>query len=183
MTRRRVTWLATLMVLAFLAATGTACAAEKWGPFRGRVVDKETGRAIAGAVVLVYWEEEVGSFHSQMRFYDAREELTGPDGTFEIPRHQPSRFFTFRIGEPQFLIFAPGYVLDRWVVTLPKSELFIAPTVVEMRHLKTPEERKVVFLRAGGPTHIPAEKRCMLTRVMNQEARNLGFGSLPECGQ
>jgi hypothetical protein len=167
-------------MLAFVAIGTPACAAEKWGPFRGKVEDRETGQPIAGALVLIFWEKEMSWFHSHREFFDAREAVTRPDGIFEIPR-VGGPFFTFSIGEPQFRIFAPGYVLDRWVVTPPSGDPFISPTVAEMRPAKTQDERLNEMYRADSPS-IPPEKRCLLTRLINRERKYLGFTSMyPEC--
>ena len=96
-------------LLLLLLLTGGAPAEEKWGPFRGRVVDVETGQGIAEAVILAIWLETWSSpIETHTRFYDAKEALTRPDGTFEIPRLTPP-FFRFRIMEPEFRVFAPGY--------------------------------------------------------------------------
>src|SRR5207249_575775 len=60
---------------------------EKWGPFRGQIVDAETGQPIVGAVVLVVWWEAVFTpIQTNRKFYDAREALTDAEGRFEAPR-------------------------------------------------------------------------------------------------
>jgi hypothetical protein len=176
MTRRVL--LAALLLLLLLP--GPAPAEEKWGPFRGRVVDGETGQGIAEAVILAIWLEKWSSpIEIRTRFFDAKEALTRPDGTFEIPRLTPP-FFRFRIMEPEFRVFAPGYAELRWVITPSTGEPFVSPTVIEMQRLKTREERLRVFDRASQPS-VPPEKRCLLTHALNLEARNLGFSPLPEC--
>ena len=76
-----------VMALGAVGLSATAPASERWGSFRGQVVDVETGQPIAGAVALAIWWEVVPSLvHGTQKFYDAREALTGPDGRFEIPR-------------------------------------------------------------------------------------------------
>jgi hypothetical protein len=172
-----------LILIALLWSGGLAPAAaeEKWGPFRGRMVDVETGQGIPGAVVLAIWLEKVPTpIEMHTRFYDAREVLTGPDGSFEIPRRPPP-FFTFRILEPTFKVFAPGYAEDRWVVTPPTGQALVDPTVIEMRRLRTREERLNALSRASPPTSVPLEKMCLYIQAQNREARNLSIGVLPEC--
>jgi hypothetical protein len=172
-----------LMIVVVSGCTTTAEAVEKWGPFRGQIVDVETGQPIAGAVVLAIWIELVDAVvQTNTQFYDAREAVTGSDGRFEIPRRKPP-FFTFRILEPAFKIFAPGYAEHRWVVTPPTGQALVDPTVIEMRPLKTREERLERLSFASQPS-IPLEKRCLYTRALNQERKNLGFTSLySECAQ
>ena len=177
MTRRVL--LAALLLLLLLP--GPAPAEEKWGPFRGRVVDGETGQGIAEAVILAIWLELWSSpIETHTRFYDAKEVLTRPDGTFELPRLTPP-FFRFRIMEPEFRVFAPGYAEHRWVITPPTGEPLIAPTAIEMRKLKTREERLETLRRADGAS-VPENKRCHLTKAVNRERKALGLeGQYPEC--
>jgi len=172
-----------LVALLWSGGLAPADAEEKWGPFRGRMVDVETGQGIPGAVVLAIWLEKVPTpIETHTRFYDAREVLTGPDGTFEIPRRPPP-FFTFRILEPTFKVFAPGYAEDRWVVTPSTGQALVDPTVIEMRRIKTREERLDALDRADS-TSVPESKKCLLTKAINRERKNLGLRSqYPECAQ
>jgi hypothetical protein len=167
-------------LLLLLLLPGLAHAEEKWGPFKGRVVDGETGQGIAEAVILAIWLEKWSSpIETHTRFYDAKEALTRPDGTFEIPRLTPP-FFRFRIMEPMFKVFAPGYAEQRWVVTPPTGEPLIAPTVIEMRKLRSRQDRLDHLGFASQPS-IPLEKRCLYTQALNQEAKILGLDLYPEC--
>lgn len=57
------------------------------GPYKGRVVDAETGQPLEGVVVLGVWHRIAGvgaggAFHD---FYDARETVTNKNGEFSIP--------------------------------------------------------------------------------------------------
>ena len=86
--------------------------------------------------------------------------------------------------EPWFRVFAPGYEDYRRVVTPATGQPFVDPTVVEMRPLKTRQERVDALLGADGPTSVPAEKKCILIRAINQERKKLGFTSMyPECAR
>ena len=113
------------------------------------------------------------------RFYDAREVLTGPDGTFEIPRRPPP-FFTFRILEPEFKVFAPGYAETRWVVSPPTGELLIDPTVIEMRRLKTREELRQKS--RARPSQVPDDRMPELIRAINIERKMLGMDLIGPSG-
>jgi hypothetical protein len=80
-----------------------------------------------------------------------------------------------------FEVFAPGYAVQGQVVTPPTGEPFVAPTVIEMRKLKTREERLEALRRADG-TSVPENKRCHLTKAVNRERKALGLeGQYPEC--
>lgn len=160
-------------LLLAMSLTSSVTALEKWGPFRGQVVDVETGQPIAGAVVLVVWWEAVPTpVQTNQKFYDAREAVTDANGRFEVPRLSPP-FFSFRIFDPKISYFAPGYEPIAEVVTPPEGQPFVAPTVVQMRRLKTREAR-LRNLR-GYPSDIPYEKMVEFMRARNREATELGL--------
>ena len=117
-----------------------APASERWGPFRGQVVDLETGEPIPGAVALaVWWKIRLSFVHGTREFYDAREAVTGPDGAFEIPRLL-GPLWILGVQPAEITLFAPGYKWQATVVTPPDGQRFVAPTIVQMRRLKTREE-------------------------------------------
>jgi hypothetical protein len=170
------------VALLLLLCPAGAQAEEVWGPFRGTVIDVETGQPLPGVVVFADWIERWNALiETHTRFYDAREVLTGPDGTFEIPR-LPRPLWPFRrIDGPSVRVFAPGYAEHRRVVTPPTGEALIDPTVIEMRPLKTREERLRQLSRSDPPTSVPLEKQCLLRHAQNVEAENLQLSPLPEC--
>ncbi len=150
---------------------------EKWGPFRGQIVDLETGQPIPGAVaVVIWWEAVFTPVQTNQKFYEAREAVTDADGRFEVLRLTPP-FFGFRIFRPGVMIFAPGYKWEATIVTPPEGEPFVAPTVIQMRRIKTREElRKKDRSRPGG---VPLEKLMELTKAVNVERQMLGLKPLP----
>jgi hypothetical protein len=169
------------MIALCCLTVGCATAGEKWGPFKGQIVDVETGQGIEGAVVLVIWDKYIPNpVGTSTEFFDVREAVTGPDGRFEVPRRDPP-FFTLTIREPDFKVFAPGYEQVRWLVTPEGGEVLVEPTIVEMRKLRTRAER-IGVLREADSGIVPAERRCLLTRAVNRERVNLGLGGqYPEC--
>lgn len=113
---------------------------EQWGPFRGQIVDAETGAPIPNASVMVTWYAYVPNFADTVsRFYDARETVTDAEGRFEIPRLW--RLWTINVREPGLGFFAPGYVIERVDVVPSDGERFIDSTVIRMRPLTTSEQR------------------------------------------
>lgn len=163
----------TLLVVAVLGFGSSTSAREKWGPFRGQVVDLETGQPIAGAVVLFIWWEAVPTpVQTNQKFYEAREAATDADGRFEIPRMSPP-FFSFRIFEPTIDWFAPGYAHAKLVVTPPNGEAFVDPTVIQMRRLNTREERIKNLYHS--PPSIPDEKMPRLLMAISEERKALGL--------
>jgi len=170
------------LALSLLLLWGGGCptvahAREKWGPFRGQLVDAETGAPIAGAAVLVVWYEAVPTpVQTNQRFYEALETVTDAAGRFAVPRLTPP-FFSFRIFPPQITYFAPGYEPYKKVVTPPDGEPFVAPTVVQMRRLKTRQE--LWEKSRSRPGDVPLEMMVEFTKAINVERRMLGLKPLP----
>jgi hypothetical protein len=135
---------------------------------------------------MIWYKLVYAVVQTNMEFYDAREAVSGPDGTFEIPRLTPP-FFSFRIDRPRWTLFAPGYEVQRVVVTPPTGQRLVDPTVIEMRQLKTREERLKnlpsipgAFYTAdpsGGGLRkvVPREKIGNFLRVLNEEEKAIGL--------
>lgn len=138
---------ASVLVSIVVFLSGCRSGPEQWGPFRGQVVDGETGRPISGAHVMVTWIREPPSLHFSQWFYDAQETTTDANGRFEVPRR--TRFVTAFVNEPGIGVFAPGYLIQSHEVTPPDGRAYVDSTVVKMRPLKTREER--CKHRPGGP--------------------------------
>jgi hypothetical protein len=154
-----------LLLSALLMIGGCRSGPEQWGPFRGRVVDAETGMPISGAHVMVTWIREPPSLHFSQWFYDAQETVTDSDGRFEMPRR------THFVNAPGFGFFAPGYVIQAEDVTPTGGRKYVDPTVSRMRPLKTREERC---------KHRPAEPWADVSKVRRfmeaVQQYNLGLG-------
>jgi hypothetical protein len=75
-----------LFSLLLLAAIIFACTPVRIdGPYKGRVIDAETGQPIQGAVVLgVWYTSAAGPGGGSHTYYDAAETVTDKDGNFEI---------------------------------------------------------------------------------------------------
>ena len=162
-----------LLVLAFSA--GCRFGAEQWGPFRGRMVDAETGSPIAGAHFMVSWERDnPNPIHWTQSFYDAQEAVTDADGRFEIPHR--TRFFTLLVSEPRFGAFAPGYVAESEEVISPGGQLYVDDTILRMRLLKTRKER--CGRLPGGPSMDASERVSLFHRAVQDYRSELSCSSL-----
>lgn len=129
-----------LLVPVVLLPAGCRSGPEQWGPFRGQVVDAETGTPIAGAHVMVLWERDIPNpAHWTQSFYDAQEAMTGEDGFFEVSRQ--SRLLPLFVSTPRFAVFAARYVPEAEELTPPTGRLYVDRTVVKMRPLRTQEEQ------------------------------------------
>jgi hypothetical protein len=165
-----------LLSLALVAGLAPAAGArETWGPFQGQVVDVETDQPIPGAVMLVVWYEVCGLF-GQSCFVEARETVTDSDGRFRIPRLTGFRW-KLGIQPPTIHVFAPGYVAEAEIVTPITGEVYVDPTVLQMRRLKTREE--LLQKSRSEPTLVPPDKIPEYMRAVNVERQLLGFKPIP----
>jgi len=126
-----------IVALSLTAACRTG--QEQWGPFRGQVVDFDTGDPIAGAHVMVMWLRERPALHLAQSFYDARETTSDADGWFEIPYER--RWMTAFVSDPAISVFVPGYVMEGAAVVTGEGRPYIDPTFIGMRLLRSAEER------------------------------------------
>jgi hypothetical protein len=179
--RRYVAFAFTTLLVAGLAIPGNA--SEKWGPFRGQLVDEATGKGIAGAAIIaVWWKNEPNPIQMNRSFFDAIEAVTDAEGRFEILRYPNPPFFDFQIHPAEVIYFAPGYLPVREEVT-PPGQLFVSPTVVLLRRydLQDPKDRRLADIR-GRPGGVPLSKLTQFTRAVNVERVMRGFKPLPVPG-
>jgi hypothetical protein len=180
--------MAALGVLAMLVALALGSGqpvSEAAGGYRGRVIDTETRRPIAGAAVVAYWDVTLLAPGHPQRFLDAEEAVTGADGEFVIGK-QPRRSSIplSRVGGPYLTIFSPGYGAYPAVMRapLPPREPYSEVlermqrdvVVFELPRLQTREQRLVVF-RTVQPVIVPEAKIPNFMRLLDIERRQLNL--------
>jgi hypothetical protein len=167
-------------ILAALLVTGAITpshASEKWGPFRGQLVDQATGKGIPGAAVIaIWWKNELNPIQMNRSFFDAIEAVTDADGHFGIHRHPNPPFFDFQIYPAEITYFAPAYLPLRKAVTPPDGQPFVAPTIVFMERIETREA--LARKSRSGPAAVPLEKMKEFTRAVNVERAMLGLSPI-----
>jgi hypothetical protein len=99
------------------------------GPWRGQVVDAETGQPLEGVVVVAVWDKmSPGAMHPHREFHDVDEVLTDAEGRFVLPERRrltPNPFVS--IEGPELLMFKGGF--GQWTFR----------GAAERRHLKLGE--------------------------------------------
>lgn len=173
--RRRILILSVWTLLSPLIGLPSGNAGEpgenKWGPFRGQIIDVDTGQPILGAVALAIWLETLRTpVQANQKFYDARVAVTGTEGRFEIPRRPPP-FFSTRIDTPLIEYFAPGYVLAEPLAN-PSD-----PGIVRLRKwgMATPEQRLHHDITSGKDVWVPKEDRSRLIATVNADRRRMSL--------
>jgi hypothetical protein len=192
MTRRAMTMLVGLLVL---AGWGSAAAqnddGEQYvngqkGTYRGRVLDAETGRPLAGAAVVAVWRRDrVMPLGGRSEHYAAREALTDENGDWLIEARDVERAAPRRTWRPFFTIFLPGYGRPEKLPGTPPGPPHTfyegAGHTVEMPRLKTRDERRR-FLFSVDPytfSETPFAEIPEFTRLFNQERVSLDLGAYP----
>lgn len=189
MTRMATGILLALLVLMWCAAAvaQTGQPLERYlngrrGPYRGRVLDAETGKPLAGVVVVAVWRRDrIMPFHSRSEHYAAREALTNADGEFVIDAEDVERNAPKRTWHPFITIFFPGYGRPRALAgsqTTVTQRFNEGPaTTVELTRLKTREER-VAHLDWMSPydrSPEPFKEIPRFIQLFNDERVALGF--------
>lgn len=78
----------------------------------GRVVDRETGAPVAGALVVVRWDGRYGDDLPDREHLGHAEARTGPDGRFEVPRYTRGGLTVWPLFETEARVVGvihPGY--------------------------------------------------------------------------
>ena len=171
---------------------------ESAGPWKGQVVDKETGTPLEGAVVLARWEKRFTSFVGEMggnEYYDSEEVVTDAEGRFVIRARQTWTVNPFsEIYGPEFFIFKSGYGrwqfrdFDSWglkdaIVSAERTraewQRFNAEgAVLELPILKTSEQR-LEFVRSTRPHGVPSYRMMKYLDSVNRERITLGLEPYP----
>src|SRR3990172_613765 len=186
--RKTMTRMVAGILLGLLMLTWCAVAVAQTGQPLER--DAETGKPLAGVVVVAVWRRDrIMPLHSRSEHYAAREVLTNADGEFVIDAEDVERNAPKRTWHPFIKIFLPGYGRPRTPAgtrTTVTQRFFEGPgTMVELPRLKDKEERQA-HLRSVDPydlSETPFTEIPEFTRLFNQERATMGLGPYPSSGR
>jgi hypothetical protein len=167
-----------ILIVTSLVLSVTSCNScaviRKDGPYKGIVIDADTGEPIEGVVVLGVWNREIitpgGATH---KFYDAKETVTNKHGEFVI-RGLGVKVFC-NITPMDVLIFKAGYTAwgyMTWKELKKTVETEDDMVIIRLKKM-TMEERK----KQGMPSrpNIPEENMKLMTEEINRERLKQGF--------
>ena len=151
--------------------------------FKGKVIDAETKKPVAGAAVLaVYFKEVYTVAGSNSLAIDAQEALTDDRGEFIIPGTK--RWFVSRRGytDGKLTIFKRGYgtfprhtlskAIGEKYKSWPTPEKYI---VYEIPGLKTRVERSRNAFDTDIDYRLPYELQKLIIKEVNREFKRLGL--------
>lgn len=183
------TFLTFILLVLFL----WSCVPHHDGPYKGRVVDLETGEPIEGAVIAAEWMVE--AFVHSERICDMKESVSNKDGEFEVPVGRCTSHPFAEMYKPWVVIFKPGYLGYPPLGNTPEERKAHMPDftgkefrdkrqyyIVRLGKSKSLQERKFTLTDAESFfIHDEALKKLpALLKLTNQESKYLGLGERPE---
>lgn len=149
----------------------------------GKVVDRDTGQPIEGAVVHGTWNRvHIGPGGAHGVYYDSRETLAGKDGSFKLDGI--GLLILSTIDDVEINVFKAGYTQLAYAfwhnITDYKTkdvtvELVDDTPVIKLRRM-TMEERKLWHpVLPGGD--VPKKHKRLLIRESNEEMKARGYSS------
>lgn len=156
------------------------------GPYKGRIVDAETGSPIEGVVVLGVWYKETPTVAGTVgSYYDAQETVSDKNGNFEI-KGLGLKVFSF-VGMMNVKIFKSGYsyIDGPWEshkydgeLMRNKAKIEADRVILPLRKLTMEERSKSETFPSGPPDEAPFEKVKLMVKERNKEAVARGFGTI-----
>jgi hypothetical protein len=157
------------------------------GPYKGKVVDLETGKPIEGAVVAGVW---VLAFNLTP-FCDAKETMTDRNGEFILPKGSCFSLWPFaEMDRMDIVVFKPGYLAYPPLGPSPEERRARMPDftgdefknmdqyyIIKLGTPKTREEKEFTYYGIGGLfiSDQAFKKLPLLLESVNQEGRSLGM--------
>lgn len=151
------------------------------GPYKGKVVELDSGKPIEGAVVAASWSIE--TWINTWKFCDARETLTDKNGEFTLPNGWCIKHPFAIMHLPEVTVFRQGY-LGYPPISFTRERIIIAGKVfnnknqyylIELGKPKTREERELTYGNAGFSDDESRKRLPILLRLLNEERGNLGL--------
>ncbi len=176
------------VVVLFMTATSALGADFLYhsdGPYKGKVIDLETGEPIEGAVVAAEWT-------LTHRFCDAKETVTNKNGEFVLPKGSCFSFWPFTQMDPaHVVVFKPGYLGYPPPGASPEERRTRMPgitgyefknkkeyNIIKLGRPKTREEKLSTLGMADLSGDETFSRLPMLIKLLNEEAKNLGIGQI-----
>jgi len=166
-------------------------AADAADLYHGRVVDEETGKPLAGAVVTVVWyTTPIVSMERTKSFLNAQEALTDSDGKFALlasPTIDWNPFTSVR-KPPDVVIYKAEYapltpVSPAWqqVASFGNTAAALKTgPVIALPKLKTKDQLRDFTNLGSFVGQVPYEKIPHLVRAVNIQAKMVGIPQYPE---
>ncbi len=176
------------VAVVLLSLTSTACAHSD-GPYKGKVVELETGKPIEGAVVAARWMIE--PFVHSEKVCDTKETITDKNGEFILPKGSCTSHPLAQMYKPSVVVFKPAYLGYPPLGNNPEEKRVKMPSftgnefqdekqyyVIKLGRPKTRDERELTLDEARSLLYITDdekvfEKLSILFRLVKEEEGNI----------
>jgi hypothetical protein len=163
--------------LVLIVCSGCATYFGYDGPYEGKVIDRDTQKPIAGAVVHGTWCRAIpGPGGASSKYYDSKEVLTDKDGNFKI--EGAGLLILSSIGEMEVYVFKAGYTFEQGHWSGFKNEQLVDDVewkgdkaIFKLRRMSLEErnERSI-----SEPGMVPEKKERLFLLEQNRENMELG---------
>lgn len=174
--------------VAFLILIISYACTHSDGPYRGKVVELETGNPAEGAVVAAEWTIE--PFVHSERICDAKETITDKNGGFELPEGSCISHPFAAMYKPYVVVFKPGYLSYPPSGNTPEERRAKMPDftgkefkdenqyyIIKLGKPKTRKERELTLTEAEFILDDEVLRKLpTLLKLTNEENKNLGLG-------
>jgi hypothetical protein len=169
-----------LLLLALIGQAVLTTPAAAAGPWRGLVLDAETGQPIEGVIILAFWtrsEPSLGGW-AATTYHASEEVVTGANGRFVIgSRRSYTIPLVIKVQGPEWRLFKPGFGRWRYASDDAADRFYRGEeTAVLLEPLRTRDQRLTFMRAASFPVQVPGERRRRLTNAFNDERAHLGLG-------
>lgn len=154
------------------------------GPYKGKVVDVDTGKPIEGVVVLGQWSKvAVTPAGGVSSYYDAQERVTNKNGEFEIrglglkilSNVAPMNVLIFKVGY-QYIGLGPWDSLKLDGGLLKKKVSWEGDkAIIPLRKLTIEERKEEGTFPPGPPGEAPLEKVILMLKEIDKEGMARGL--------
>lgn len=181
-----------MILLSFAVLTGANGCAHSDGPYKGKVVELDTGTPIEGAVVAGQWH--IDYMITTQRICASKETLTDKNGEFELPSAWCFSSIPFvTLHKPDVVVFKPGYLGYPPLGASPDDRKAYMPdftgrefknendfNTIKLGRPKTRREREFTVSHAAGMFHNNEVFANLpnLLRHVNFEFASLGTGQM-----
>lgn len=176
-----------LFCILFFLQAGCCYPLRYDGPYKGKIVDAETGQPVEGVVVLGTWSKvAVTPAGGVSSYYDAQETVTDRNGEFEIQGLGLKILST--VESMNVLIFKSGYAYigrGPWESLKLDGGLLMKKVtwegdraIIPLKKVTTEERKKDPLYPPMPPTEAPLDKVRLMLIELNKDLIQHGFEPL-----
>ncbi len=173
-----------IVAIALLSVGGCASSQVSFvTPYRGQIIDADTGNPLSGVLVVFIWYRDVYSPATSRvveEFHAAVEVRSGADGYFQVSDAAQGALGSsvVHVQSPAIIFFAPNYIQHR-IEVKPGGKRFRDPTRVYMKRAENPRDT----IDLGLAPSFPYNRTPLLLNALNEERIRLRLPPIEQSGK